>query len=113
MKPEFESLGAVVAGISPDRVLSHEMFRRKHNISVMLLSDPEHETMSAYGAWGKKTVKGKESFGVIRSTVLIDPEGVVRIHWPAVQPKGHAAEVLKSLRALQTGGGRAAETAGP
>jgi peroxiredoxin Q/BCP len=86
-----------VVGISPDSILSHEKFRRKHNISVLLLSDPDRLTIEAYGALGRKIAYGKESFGVIRSTVLIDPQGIVRIHWPRVRARGHAADVLKSL----------------
>ena len=100
LKSGFESLGAVVAGVSPDSLLSHEKSRQKHNISVWLLSDPGHVTIGAYGAWGSKNASGKESFGVIRSTVLIDSEGIVRVHWPKAKARGHAAQVLESLRKM-------------
>ncbi len=89
-----------MAGISPDSVSSHESFREKNNLTVQLLSDSGHAMMEAYGAWGRKEKDGKEYFGVIRSTVLIDPAGIVRRHWPDVQPKGHAAEVLELFREL-------------
>lgn len=98
LNPEFESLGAVVVGISGDSVSSHDSFRQKHNLSVMLLSDPDRSMMDAYNAWGEKTVRGKKTFGAIRSTVLIDPKGIVRAHWPKVQARGHAPEVLKALK---------------
>jgi peroxiredoxin Q/BCP len=97
LKSEFESLGAVVLGISPDSLSSHETFRQKHNISVLLLSNPDLMIIDTFNAWGRKIAQGRESFGVTRSTVLIDPKGIVRIHWPKVHVQGHAADVLKSL----------------
>lgn len=69
-------------------------------MKVVLLSDPEHRVLEAYGAWGAKKMYGKEHFGVIRSSVLIDPDGVVRFVWPAAKSKGHAQEVLNKLREL-------------
>jgi peroxiredoxin Q/BCP len=89
-----------VIGISPDPVASHKKFAEKHGITIWLLSDPEHKVLEAYGAWGLKKMYGKESYGVIRSTVLIDPEAVVRHIWPEVKTKGHAAEVLRTLKEL-------------
>ena len=85
-------------GVSPDSVASHEKFIQKKGIKVTLLSDPEHKVIEAYGAWGKKKVAGKEKTGVIRSTVLIDPDGRVAHIWQKVKAKGHAKEVLDVLR---------------
>lgn len=63
-----------------------------------MLSDTERKVLKAYGAWGKKKMYGKEYEGVIRSTVLIDPTGVVQQVWPKVKTRGHAAEVLAALK---------------
>ena len=77
---EFASYGAVVFGVSPDCVLSHKKFQEKLNLSVKLLSDPEHQTLEAFGAWGKKKMYGKEYEGVIRSSVIIDPKRFGAVH---------------------------------
>ncbi len=97
---EFEKLGAVVLGVSPDSVRSHKRFQERHGLKVRLLSDPEKEVIRKYGAWGKKKMAGREYFGVIRSTFLIDPQGRVRKVWPKVRVKGHAEEVLNVLKSL-------------
>ena len=83
---EIQELGAVVLGISPDGRAS-------------LLSDPDKEMMSAYGAWGEKTMYGRKTVGVIRSTVWVGPDGTVKKHWKRV-PKAadHPAKVLDALR---------------
>jgi peroxiredoxin Q/BCP len=94
---QFESLNAVVLGVSPDSVASHKKFIQKNNLTVDLLSDPDHTILRAYGAWGRKNMYGKEYEGVIRSTVVIDPQGVVRLNWPKAKTKGHAFEVLTAL----------------
>ena len=91
----------MILGISPDPVKSHKKFAEKHGLTITLLSDPEHEILEAYGAWGLKKMYGKEYYGVIRSTVLIDLKGVVRPTWPKVKAKGHAAQVLEALKELQ------------
>lgn len=87
-------------GVSPDSLAAHRRFADKHGLAVNLLSDPEKRVLRAYGAWGKKRLYGRQYEGVIRSTVLIDPQGVVRRHWPKARAKGHAAEVLAALREL-------------
>ncbi len=97
---DFEKLGAVVLGVSPDSVRSHKRFQERHGLKVRLLSDPEKEVIRKYGAWGKKKMAGREYFGVIRSTFLIDPQGRVRKVWPKVRVKGHAEEVLNVLKSL-------------
>ncbi|UCG08025.1 MAG: peroxiredoxin [Desulfobacterales bacterium] len=100
LKSQFESLDAVVLGVSPDSVASHQKFIEKRNLSIELLSDPDHKILQTYGAWGKKKMYGKEYEGVIRSTVVIDPNGVVRLSWPKAKAKGHADEVLAELKKI-------------
>ncbi len=95
---DFESLNVIVFGISPDSVLSHKKFKQNKGISVRLLSDPDHKVLEMYGAWGVKKMYGKESSGVIRSSVLIDPGGIVRKVWPKAKSSGHAQEVLDMIR---------------
>lgn len=90
----------MILGISPDSVASHQRFIEKEGIRVGLLSDPEHKVLESYGAWGLKKMYGKEYGGVIRSTVIIDPKGSVRIVWPKVKAKDHAEEVLGALKKL-------------
>ena len=97
----FERLDAVVLGCSPDSPESHRSFIAKYNLRLTLLSDPEHKVMQAYGAWGEKTVYGKTSEGVIRSTVIINPAGRIAHHFPKVTAEGHAAEVRAKLAELR------------
>ena len=78
-------------------------FARKHGLRLTLLSDPDHETMEAYGAWGDKVLYGRKFRGVIRSTVLIDPAGKVAHHWKKVKAKGHAESVRRRLDELKVG----------
>lgn len=91
-------------GISADSVESHERFARKNGLDVLLLSDPGRQAIEAYGAWGKKKMYGREYEGIVRSTFLIDPSGVVRWVWPSVRVPGHAEEVLETLRKAKVGG---------
>jgi peroxiredoxin Q/BCP len=93
----FEEFGAVVLGVSPDSTNSHQKFITKHNLGINLLSDQEHKTLENYGAWGKKKMYGREFFGVVRSTYLINPEGKIEHVWPKVKVKGHVDEVLAKL----------------
>jgi peroxiredoxin Q/BCP len=93
-------MNAEILGVSPDSVASHQKFIQKHNLTVDLLSDPDHKILKSYGAWGKKKMYGKEYEGVIRSTVVIDPAGLVRRAWPKAKTKGHALEVLNDLKSL-------------
>lgn len=97
----FEGLDAVVLGCSPDSPESHRKFIAKHDLAVRLLSDPDHTVMAAYGAWGEKTLYGRTSMGVIRSTVVIDPDGRVAHRWKRVQARGHAEKVRAKLAALR------------
>lgn len=94
---EFAARGVRVVGVSPDSAASHDKFRRKHALSFILLSDPEKKTLAAYGAYGEKTMYGKKTMGVIRSTFIIDGKGIVKKAFPKVTPAGHAAQVLAAL----------------
>ena len=87
----------MILGVSPDSVESHRKFAEKNKIAVTLLSDTEHSVIKAYDAWGTKKMYGKEFEGILRSTALIDPKGVVKAAWPKASSKGHAAEVLEAL----------------
>ena len=99
---DFEKLGAVVLGCSPDDGESHQKFIKKHKLKIHLLSDPSHRVMEKYGAWGEKNMYGKITQGVIRSTVLIDPAGKVAKHWKRVKTKGHAEAVNLVLKQMQS-----------
>lgn len=95
---EFLEAGAVVLGVSPDGADSHRDFRRRYGLPFHLLSDPGHKVAEAYGAWGEKNLYGKIGLGVIRSTFVIDGNGVIAKVFPKVKPEGHAAEVLAAIR---------------
>ena len=94
----FSRAGVTVVGISPDGAAKHQRFREKYGLTFPLLSDPDHSTMAAYGAWGEKTLYGKKTVGVIRSTFLIGPSGSVERAWYNVRADGHAEKVLAELR---------------
>jgi peroxiredoxin Q/BCP len=98
---EFEGLDARVMGVSPDSIASHREFIAKHRLAIDLLSDPDHQVLEKYGAWGEKTMYGKKVEGVIRSTVLVDPTGKVAYHWTNVKAAGHAEAVRQRLVELQ------------
>ena len=98
---DFESLNAHVVGISPDSTQSHVEFIKKFKLKISLLSDPQHTMMEKYQAWGEKNMYGKISVGVIRSTVLIDPNGKIAHHWKRVKTAGHAQKVNEKIAELQ------------
>jgi thioredoxin-dependent peroxiredoxin len=97
----FANLKSVVLGCSGDSPASHRKFIEKFKLKLRLLSDPEHKLMQKYGAWGEKMLYGKKTIGVIRSTLLIDPQGKVAYHWAKVKSKGHAEKVREKLAELQ------------
>ena len=90
--------GAVVIGVSPDGQASHKKFSEKFGLPFHLLSDEAHKVAESYGSWGEKKMYGKTSMGIIRSTFIIDEEGVVIRVFPKVTPDGHGEEVLKVLQ---------------
>ena len=96
---ELQELGVAVLGVSADDAASHTKFAAKYRLPFTLLSDPDHTVMTAYGAYGEKTMYGKKVVGVIRSTVWIGPDGRVRRHWPRVANAAeHPDKVLAALR---------------
>lgn len=98
LSSEFGKLNTVVLGVSPDDVDSHRKFATKYKLPFTLLCDPDKKVMSAYGAWGEKTMYGKKTTGVIRSTVWVGPDGKVRKHWKRVaNAADHPQKVLEAL----------------
>lgn len=95
---DIRKLDTVVLGISPDGLSAHERFRAKYELPFTLLSDPEKNVMTKYGAFGEKTMYGKRIMGVIRSTVWVGRDGKVKKHWPrVVKAADHPAQVLDEL----------------
>lgn len=97
---DIQQAGAVVLGISPDSQAAHEKFAAQHDLPFTLLSDPDKKVMEKYGAWGEKTMYGKKTVGVIRSTVWVGADGKVKKHWRRVAKAAeHPAKVLEALQA--------------
>jgi thioredoxin-dependent peroxiredoxin len=94
----LHALGADVLGISRDSPASHGKFAEKHGLKVKLLSDPDHKVMDAYGVWALKKMYGQEKYGVVRSTFLIGPDGLIARIWRSVKVKGHVEAVVKNLK---------------
>jgi thioredoxin-dependent peroxiredoxin len=94
---EFQALNTQVIGISPDSIASHGKFIDKHNLKIILLSDPEHQIAESYGVWQLKKFMGKEYMGIVRSTFLIDPTGKISQIWSNVRVKNHVDTVLKLI----------------
>jgi peroxiredoxin Q/BCP len=97
----FKKMGAEIVGMSPDSPESHCKFADKHKLKVTLLSDVDHKVLESYGAWQKKKMYGKEFWGVIRSTFLLDPRGKIREAWRKVKVAGHVDEVKSRLAELK------------
>lgn len=100
LRAAFTKAGADVIGVSADPVKAQEAFKKKHKLSVGLLSDETHAMLEAYGAWGKKSMYGKTFMGIIRMTYLVGTDGRIAQIWPKVKVDGHAAEVLAAVKAL-------------
>ncbi|MCI5556955.1 thioredoxin-dependent thiol peroxidase [bacterium] len=94
----FRSRNAVVIGVSKDSTASHQRFAAKYDLPFVLLSDPERQAIEAYGVWQEKKMCGKVSMGVVRSTYVIDGDGVIRHALPKVKPDTNPAEVLELLQ---------------
>ena len=98
---DFAALGVQVLGISPDTPSSHCRFIEKQELSLRLLSDPDRGMLESYGAWGEKVLYGRKRLGVIRSTVLLGPDGKVLRHWATVKKAAdHPAEVLAAAKEI-------------
>jgi peroxiredoxin Q/BCP len=96
---DLQDLGVVVLGVSGDDAASHTRFAAKYRLPFTLLSDPDHRVMTAYGAYGPKTMYGRKVVGVIRSTVWIGPDGRIRRRWARVANAAeHPDKVLAALR---------------
>jgi peroxiredoxin Q/BCP len=100
-KETLRALGAEVLGVSPDPPASHRRFSEKHDLKIRLLSDIDHKVMELYGVWAIKKIYGREGYGAIRSTFLIDPQGRIALIWRSVKVKGHVEAVIKSLEDLR------------
>ena len=96
-----QNAGAQVLGVSADSIKSHQKFATNQSLPFPLLSDPDKKMIEDYGAWGEKKMYGRSMMGIIRSTVLIDPKGVVREVWRKVKVAGHVDAVLARLAELQ------------
>jgi len=94
----FQKANAVVLGVSPDQPKSLQKFRDKEHLDFPLLSDPDHETAEAYGAWGEKTNYGKKYMGILRSTFVIGKDGKLKHVIAKVNTKTHAEDLLQWLR---------------
>jgi peroxiredoxin Q/BCP len=100
LKKKFEAAGAIVIGVSPDPVKSHDKFKAKHDLSIMLAADPDKKMLERYGVWVEKSMYGRKYMGAERSTFLIDPQGKVVRVWRKVKVPGHADEVLAAVKEL-------------
>lgn len=101
--PDLSSLGAVVLGVSADTVESHKKFAQKYSLQFPLLADPEHKAIDAYGVWARKKFMGREYDGILRTSFLINPEGMIAKVYESVKPEVHAAQVLEDLKKMING----------
>ncbi|MFC0242695.1 peroxiredoxin [Rhodopseudomonas telluris] len=100
LKPAFADCDTDIVGVSADSVKAQDSFRDKHGLTTPLLSDPAHEMLAAYGAWGEKSLYGRKFEGIIRTTVLIGRDGKVARIWRNVKVDGHADQVLAAAQLL-------------
>lgn len=98
---DFERLGAVILGMSPDSCQSHAKFVAGHKLKIDLLSDPDKKILETYGVWGEKQFMGNKYMGVARTTFLIDPDGKIAYVWESVKAMGHALAVKEKLQEVQ------------
>ncbi len=96
----FHKAGAEVIGVSPDSVKSHDKFRDKHGLNVMLVADDERKALEAYGVWAEKKMYGRSYMGVDRSTFLIGKDGRIKRIWRSVKIPGHVDDVLDAVKRL-------------
>ncbi len=95
---EIEAAGGVVLGVSRDTIEKHKKFKAKYNLTFPLLSDPDGDVISAYGSWGPKVFMGRKFDGILRTTVVIGPDGIIKKVFPKVSVKEHADEILAVLK---------------
>lgn len=96
-KDELEKKNAVIVGVSKDSPSSHQKFIAKQNLNFILLSDPEHKVLEMYEAWGEKINYGKKTIGTIRSTYIIDEDGIIKKTFPKVSVSTHGEDILQAL----------------
>lgn len=96
--PQFEEKGAVVLGVSKDSVASHKKFEEKYGLPFTLLSDENHEVIEAYGAWQEKSMYGRKYFGIVRSTYLIDENGIIIKAFEKVKPADNPEQMLNEIK---------------
>ncbi len=94
------TLGAEVIGVSPDNVKSHDNFKSKYNLNFHLVSDPDKKICELYDVLAEKVMYGKKHIGVVRTTYIIDPEGIIRYVNPKVKVEGHVEEIIQKLKEL-------------
>ncbi|OHE16155.1 MAG: peroxiredoxin [Sulfurimonas sp. RIFOXYD2_FULL_37_8] len=99
--PDFSMLNAIIIGISADSTKKHRDFIEKKDLSVTLLSDESTSMLQEYGIWQLKKNYGKEYMGIVRTTLIIDPQGVIKAIWKNVKVKDHSQAVMKKLQELQ------------
>jgi thioredoxin-dependent peroxiredoxin len=102
--PRFEGIDAVVLGLSPDSVKSHQKFKEKFNLPYRLVADPDHAIAEQYGVWGEKSMYGRKYWGILRTTFVIDKNGKIAKVFEKVKPDGHAAQVAEAVEALRRAG---------
>lgn len=100
LQPQFDAAQTDVLGISRDTCVSHGAFRDKYGLSVHLLADPDGEACEAYGVWQEREAHGERRLGIVRSTFIVDLDGVIQHALYDVKPKGHAAQVLELVQSL-------------
>jgi len=98
---ELARIDTVVLGVSRDDCICHAAFRDKHGLAVRLLSDADGKLCAKYGVWQEKEKDGVKKMGIVRSTFIIDQRGVLRHALYGVNPRGHAAEVLRLVKTLE------------
>jgi peroxiredoxin Q/BCP len=97
---KFDKLGVAVIGVSKDSLASHEKFRRKHKLKIMLASDPDIKTAEDWGVWLEKSMYGRKYMGMERATFLVDAKGVIAQAWHKVKVPGHVEAVLAAAKSL-------------
>ena len=97
----FKALDVTVIGVSKDSTASHDKFKAKHKLKIVLASDPETQTALSYGVWVKKSMYGRSYMGMERATFLVDAKGVIREIWRKVKVSGHVEAVLAAAKALR------------
>ena len=100
LQAEFRKAGTDILGVSADPVKAQDAFKKKHDLTIGLVSDETHRMLEAYGVWGEKSMYGRSFLGITRTTFLIGPDGRIARIWPKVKVNGHAEEVLAAATAL-------------